>query len=139
MLSEALTSPSRSTIPAMVTTKPVTISVFCGNRLREALGSEGGGEDAERRRGEDDARLDRAVAANLLQVDRDDERRAQEHQPLDVLRDEREVARPVLEEPGGEQRLLPRSLPGADEEEERQQEDRADTRKIAMSALLLPA
>ena len=33
MLSEPLTSTSRSTIPAMVTTKPVTIRVFCGNRL----------------------------------------------------------------------------------------------------------
>ena len=94
--------------------------------LGESLGCEGRGEDAERRRGEDDARLDRAVAANLLQVDGDDERRPQEHQPLDVLRDEREVARPVLEQPGGEQRLLPGPLAGADEEEERQQEERAD-------------
>ena len=94
--------------------------------LGESLGGEGGGEDAERRCGEDDARLDRAVAANLLQVDGDDERRPQEHQPLDVLRDEREVARPVLEQPRGEQCLLSGPLAGADEEEERQHEGRSD-------------
>ena len=33
MLSEPRTRTSRSTIPARVTTKPATISVFCGNRL----------------------------------------------------------------------------------------------------------
>ena len=78
--------------------------------LGQPLGGEGRGEDAERRGGEDDAGLDRAVAAHLLQEDGDDERRPHQHQPLDVLRDEREVARPVLEEPGREQRLLPGAL-----------------------------
>ena len=42
--------------------------------LGEPLGGEGREEDAERRRGEDHAGLDRAVAANLLQEDGDDER-----------------------------------------------------------------
>ena len=70
-LSEARTRPSRIAIPAMVTTKPATINVRLGVFLREALRSEGGEEDAERGCGEDDAGLDRAVAANLLQEDGD--------------------------------------------------------------------
>ena len=49
-----------------------------------------------------------------------------QQQPLDVLRDEREVARAVLEQPGGQQRLLARPLAGADVEEEPDQEERAD-------------
>ena len=61
--------------------------------LGEPLGGERGDQDAERRGGEDDAGLDRAVAANHLQEDGDDERRAHQQQPLDVLGDEREVAR----------------------------------------------
>src|SRR5215216_7540971 len=36
-LSEARTRPSRSTSPARVTTKPATISVFCGNRSARRL------------------------------------------------------------------------------------------------------
>ena len=84
-----------------------------------------------------DARLDRAVAAHRLQEDGDHERGAHQHQPLDVLRDEGEVAGPVLEEPGREQRLLSGALPGADVEEERQQEDALRSpRKIAKRTLL---
>ena len=103
---------------------------------RESCGGERRGQDAERRCSEDDARLDRAVPADLLQEDGDDERRAQEDQPLDVLRDERQVARPVLEQAGREQRLLPRPLPGADEEEERQQEERADHEEDRQQAVV---
>src|SRR5262249_34310764 len=94
--------------------------------LREARRRERREKDPQRGGREDDAGLDRAVAADLLQEDRDDKRHAHEHQPLDVLRDEREVAHAALEELGMEQHFFPRSLASADEEEERGEEKRTD-------------
>ena len=47
--------------------------------------------------GEDQPGPDRAVSVHLLQVDGDDERRPHHDQPLQVLRDHREVADPVSE------------------------------------------
>ena len=70
--------------------------------LRAALGESLRGErrdqDADRRRGEDDARLDRVVAADRLQEDGDGERDPHEQQPLDVLGDQPEVRCAVLEQ-----------------------------------------
>ena len=76
-----------------MTTKPADDQGLLRVPLGESLGGERRDQDAERRRGEDDARLDRVVAANGLEEDRDDERRPHEQQPLDVLGDEAEVAR----------------------------------------------
>src|SRR4029453_11236945 len=88
----------------------------------ESLGPQGGDQDADRRRGEDDAGLDGVVAANGLEVDRDDERGPQQHQPLDVLGDKTEVGGAVAEQPGGQQRFFPGPLQGANPEEEPEQQ-----------------
>ena len=58
----------------------------------------------------------------VLQEDGHDERHAHEQKPLHVLRDEGEIGRAVPEQPGRQQRLLPRSLPSADVEVEPDQE-----------------
>ncbi|WP_350247019.1 glycoside hydrolase family 15 protein [Rhodococcus sp. D-6] len=53
--------------------------------------------------GEDDAGLDRVVAADHLQECRDDERDTHQQQPLDVLGDEREIRRAIAEQAGRRQ------------------------------------
>ena len=95
------TRPSRSPIPAIVTTKPATIRVLCGRRLASRSAASDETRMPTRRRGEDDAGLDRVVAANLLQEDGDDERDAHEQQPLDVLGDQPEVGGAVPEQRRG--------------------------------------
>ena len=72
---------------------------------------------------EDDARFDGVVPANRLEKDRDDERRAHQKQPLDVLSDQAEVGRAVPEQSQGDQRLLAGPLARADVEEEPEQKD----------------
>ena len=90
--------------------------------LRAALGESLRGErrdqDADGGRGEDDASLDRVVAANLLEEDGDGKRDAHEQQPLDVLGDEPEVRRVVLEQERGQQGFLAGSLASARVEKE---------------------
>ena len=76
--------------------------------LGEPLLRERSAEDADRGRREDETGLDGVVAPDLLQEDRDDERRPQQEQPLDVLRHEGEVAHAVLEELTREQRRVRR-------------------------------
>src|SRR6185437_8114490 len=83
-------------------------------------------QDAAGRGGEDDSGLDRVVAADLLEVHGDDERCAEQQEPLDVLRHKRKVARSVPEEPRRKQRLLTGPLLATDEEEEREQEHRSE-------------
>ena len=78
--------------------------------LGESLGPERRCKDTQRRGGEDDAGLDRVVAADRLQEHGNDEGRPHQQQPLDVLRDEPEVRDSVLEQPGGQQRFFAGSL-----------------------------
>ena len=90
--------------------------------LGQPLGGERRDQDADGRRGEDHAGLDRAVVALGLEEDRHGERHAHQQQPLEVLSDQAEVRRAVLEQGRGQQRLLPGSLASADEHEEGGQE-----------------
>ena len=101
-LGDHLTSARSTATPMMVATKPAMISVRCAYFLAEALGGERRHQDAAGRRGEDHARLDRVVAANNLEVCRDDERSSDEQQPLHVLRDEAEVRGAVSKQGSGE-------------------------------------
>ena len=77
-----------------------------------------GQQDADRRRGEDHARLDRVVPANHLEIGRDDERGSDEDQPLDVLRKKAKVRYLVGEQDRRQQRLLVPALQGASMAEE---------------------
>ena len=90
--------------------------------LGEPLRGQRRDQDADRRRREDDARLDGVVAADGLEEDGDDERRPHQQQPLDVLSDKPEVRRAVLEQSRGQQRFLARSLASADVQEEPDEE-----------------
>ena len=85
-------------MPARVTTKPARMRVRCARRFAKRSAAERRGEQAGRHRREDHAGLDRVVAAHHLQVGRHHERHAHQQQPLDVLRDEAEVGRPVAEQ-----------------------------------------
>ena len=93
-----LTSARRTTMPTIVATKPVTIERSLRVLLGEPLGGERRHEDAAGGGGEDHAGLDGVVAADDLEVRRDDERRAHEQQPLHVLGDEPEVRGAVAEQ-----------------------------------------
>ena len=81
-----------------------------------------------------------AVAVHLLQVDGDDERGAHHDQPLEVLRHQREVADPVSEQAGGEQRFPARAFEPADVERRSRAGARRRPRgRPTNSALLTPA
>ena len=72
-LGEPFTIASSTPTPAIVRTKPARMRVRCGVPLSEPLRGERGGQYPHRCGGEDDAGLDRVVAANDLQVGRDHE------------------------------------------------------------------
>jgi hypothetical protein len=123
----------------MVATKPARIKALLGAPAGEPLGPQGGDQDADGRRGEDDAGLDGVVAANGLEEDRDHEGGPQQQQPLDVLGDQAEVGGAVAEQPGGQQRFLPGPLPGPDVEEEPAQEAGPRASSTTISGRLSPA
>ena len=104
---------SRTPMPAMVSDEAGHDQGPLGRPLGEPLGGEGATQQADRGRGEDDAGLDRVVAAHDLQVGRDHERHAHEQQPLGVLGDQPEVGGAVAEQAGRQQRLLAGALLGA--------------------------
>ena len=74
MLDDATTRPSSSADPGEGDDETRHDQRPLRAPLGESLGGEGRDQDADRRGGEDDARPDRAVAADGLQVDGDDER-----------------------------------------------------------------
>jgi hypothetical protein len=92
--------------------------------LGEALGGDRRDQQADRRCGDDQAGLDRVVAAHDLQVSRNDERDPDEHEPPDVLRDQTEVGGAVAEQGGRQQHLPARTFPGAHPVEEPRQDER---------------
>jgi hypothetical protein len=63
---------------------------------------------------------------NRLEKDRDDERRAHQKHPLDVLSDQAEVGRAVTEQSQGDERLRAGPLARADVEDEPEQEGGSD-------------
>ncbi len=124
-LGGGLASAMRTPIPTIVSTKPARIRVRCARRRAKRSAASDDEQDADRRRGEDHACLDRVVAADDLQVGGDGERDPEKDQPLDVLRDEAEVGDAVAEQARREQRLLACGLLRAHGQEEPDQHQRA--------------
>ena len=73
-----------------------------------------------------------------MEEDGDDERRAQENQPLDVLRDESEIRRSIFEQAGRQERLPAGSFSPADVDEEPEQENCTDRRENRRENVVRP-